>query len=90
MGISTPEANPVPSGIGTRMAKKLKLMYYIYTVTLPIYGMQPIEKAIIDTFMAFFVFLVLHTAFWVFGIPFWAALALVGVPRGAGLGVVVN
>lgn len=54
---------------------KLRLTYYQYTVTLPIYGLHPIEKCILNVLVAFSILVSLRIVFYLLCI----ALRLVGI-----------
>lgn len=57
-------------GILAKTNKNLQLTYYRYSVILPIYGLQPFEKVILNTL------LILGMAFWVFRLGYSALLAV--------------
>jgi hypothetical protein len=50
----------------SNIVAKLQLMYYQYSVTLPLYGMEPWENAIINTIVIILALLILQTLYYIF------------------------
>jgi hypothetical protein len=58
---------------------KLQLMYYQYSVTLPLYGMEPWENAIINTVVIILALLILQTLYYIMQIIFYLLHCLLAV-----------
>jgi hypothetical protein len=54
----------------SNIVAKLQLMYYQYSVTLPLYGMEPWENAIINTIVIILALLILQTLYYIMQIIF--------------------
>jgi hypothetical protein len=49
----------------TRTEKRPQMIYYQYSVTLPLYGMQPTERAIFNSLVILSLFISIPLAFYV-------------------------
>lgn len=65
----------------TRTKKKLQPMYYQYSINLPLYGMQPTERAILNSLVILSISTSIQSAFYVARLAvrlFWALASRVG------------
>jgi hypothetical protein len=63
----------------SNIVAKLQLMYYQYSVTLPLYGMEPWENAILNTIVIILALLILQTLYYIFRIIFYLLHCLLAV-----------
>jgi hypothetical protein len=75
MESQTPSAT-LATSFFTRTEKRLQLIYYQYSVTLPLYGMQPTERAIFNSLVILSPFIFIPLAFYVvrLGVRFMSVL----------------
>jgi Small subunit of serine palmitoyltransferase-like len=67
----------------TRTKKKLQLMYYQYSVTLPLYGMQRTERAIFNSLVILSIFFTIQLSFYMARLGVRVLWVLVGKVGGA-------